>query len=113
MSRILIVEDEKDLLELYSEVLKDAGHNVLEAASGNEGKSLIDSETLSLVITDKNMGKVSGLDVLKHCENVKPNLPVFIITGDSNGKIDFKNPKSRLIRKPFKFTELLSLISEL
>lgn len=111
--KILIIEDEIDLLSLYEEFLSDAGYVVTACKSGDDGISVTKENTFDLIISDKKMGKISGLDVLKHVEDSSPETPFFLVTGDSSDPINFKNPKSMVIQKPFNFSTLLDQIATL
>ena len=67
------------LLEL---VLKPEGYDLLLAASGEEGiKLLSEHAELDLILTDLQLGKLSGLDILEEAKKTRPDIPVLIITG--------------------------------
>ena len=78
---ILIIEDEEKMRRLMDLVLRPEGHRLLHAESGEAGLKLLDEGGIDLVLTDIQMGKVSGLDVLKHATTECPEVPVVIITG--------------------------------
>ena len=78
---ILIIDDEEKMRRLMDLVLRPEGYRLLQAESGEAGVKLIEEGGIDLVLTDIQMGKVSGLDVLKHVTKECPDLPVVVITG--------------------------------
>ena len=68
MLSILIVEDETDLLELYSDLLSKNQRQIETCDSGEKALELIKIKNYDIVISDKKMGQVSGLEILKQVE---------------------------------------------
>lgn len=68
---ILIVEDEKDILELYTSILTNAGYVVIGAVDGEDGLQKAKSEEWDIMLLDIMLPKIDGLGVLKA---VKANL---------------------------------------
>lgn len=65
MKKILIVEDDQFLRELYAEVLKGAGFEVTEAEDGEKGYQLMKKGDYDLVLLDIMLPKIDGLEILK------------------------------------------------
>ena len=78
---ILIIDDEEKMRRLMDLVLRPEGYRLLQAESGEAGIKLIEEGGIDLVLTDIQMGKVSGLDVLAHVTKECPDVPVVVITG--------------------------------
>ena len=78
--RILLVDDDADLLRLLSLRMKTAGYAVSTAASGNEALSVLAMEHPSLVITDLKMDEMDGMALLDAIRRDYPTLPVIILT---------------------------------
>jgi two-component system response regulator HydG len=78
---ILIIDDEEKMRRLMDLVLRSEGYRLLQAESGEAGLKLLDEGGIDLVLTDIQMGKVSGLEVLAHATREYPDLPVVVITG--------------------------------
>ncbi|GMV48708.1 MAG: Regulatory protein AtoC [Nitrospirae bacterium] len=79
---LLIVEDEERMRRLFELVLKPAGYNLLFASSGGEAIHLIQEQgTIDLIITDLQLGGLSGMDVLEAARQHLPDVPVLIVTG--------------------------------
>ena len=82
MGTILIIEDEKGILELLQEVLTLSGHNVDTASDGQEGIHKFDNSSFDLVITDVCMPGTSGHSVVQHIRNSrKKGTPVIGMSG--------------------------------
>jgi DNA-binding NtrC family response regulator len=79
-SRILIVDDEPDMVENLTRILRRAGHRCLRATEGPHGLALLESERPDLLITDLRMPEVDGLDLLRRAHELDPALPVIVIT---------------------------------
>jgi len=78
---ILIIEDEERMRRLMDLVLRPEGHRLLQAESGEAGLKLLDEGGIDLVLSDLQMGRVGGMDVLEHVTKKCPEVPVVIITG--------------------------------
>ena len=78
--RILLVDDDADLLRLLSLRMKAAGYAVSTAASGSEALSVLAMEHPSLVITDLKMDEMDGMALLDAIRRDYPTLPVIILT---------------------------------
>lgn len=109
--KILVVDDEKSIVELYSIFLGSAGHEVIATEFPEKAVEHIKNDTFDLVITDKKMPKITGLDIIKLVEDTKKETPVFLITGDNTDTFDFVNSKSSVYKKPISFEELIDQVS--
>jgi two-component system response regulator FlrC len=77
---ILVVDDEPAMRLLLSSVLKDEGHDVTAAASGEEALQLIATRHYRLVVTDLKMPGISGLELLAQVKRDDPGTAVIILT---------------------------------
>jgi two-component system response regulator FlrC len=77
---ILVVDDEPAMRLLLSSVLKDEGHDVTAAASGEEALQLIAKRHYHLVLTDLKMPGISGLELLKQVKRDDPGTALIILT---------------------------------
>ncbi len=82
--KILIIDDEAEILELLTEVLQEEGYKVVKAGDGMEGLEVFQSETPDLVITDVKMPRKDGLEVLKGIKDSGSDVDVIILTGHSD-----------------------------
>ncbi len=90
MSRILIVEDEPHLLELYIDELKEEGHEVEGYATGEEGLKRLDEFAPEVVVLDiKLENSAGGLEILKEVKSRNKNTRVILNSAYSTYKNDF------------------------
>ncbi len=77
---ILLVDDEEDLLSLWTLRLESAGYNVVTAQCGEEGLAAFAASAPQLVVTDLRMGNMDGLALYEAIRKVNTSIPVLIIT---------------------------------
>lgn len=113
---ILVVDDEEPIREILKEVFELERHRVLTADSVDAALQLLETETVSAVVSDIVMGGLTGMDLLNRIKAEKPALPVIMITGYS-GKY---TPDDALaagadgyFHKPFHNTELAQTIKRI
>jgi len=81
--RILIMEDEKFLRDLYVQILKEEGYEVTEAADGEEGYRHLHEGGFDLILMDIMLPKMTGLDIMKKLKDdpvLKPNGKIIFLT---------------------------------
>lgn len=78
--KILIVEDEKELLSLLSQSFKDQGFNVVTGENGEEGLNLAQKEKPDLIILDILMPKKDGITMAKELVKMGINIPIIFLT---------------------------------
>ncbi len=86
MEKILLIDDEKDIVRVLSLSLKSDGYDVVSALSGKEGIDVFKKESPDIVLTDIKMPGMDGIEVLKEVKSINPEAEVIIITG--HGDID-------------------------
>ncbi|WP_343079002.1 sigma-54 dependent transcriptional regulator [Ostreiculturibacter nitratireducens] len=116
MSDILIVDDERDIRELISDILKDEGFETRLAANSDECMAEINEAPPSLMILDIWLkdSRMDGIDILKTVKRDNPDVPVVIISGHGNIEIAvaaIKQGAYDFIEKPFNIDQLLVVIS--
>jgi len=80
METILIIDDEKSLLDLLTVVFKKEGYAVKSAQTAARGFEILAKEEADLVITDIKMPGADGMDILRYARENLPELPVILIT---------------------------------
>jgi len=78
MAKVLIVDDEESIRELYSEELQDEGYDVILAEDGYKLIDKIENEKPDVVVLDIKMEGFNGLDLLQEIRNKFYNLPVIL-----------------------------------
>lgn len=112
MSTILIIDDEKGILQLMHQALTQYGHNVETADDGQEGIRKFDDGSFDIVITDIRMPGLDGNGVVKHIRNSKrQSVPVIAISGTPwlKKSDDF----DMVLLKPFPVKQLIESIQSL
>ncbi len=115
MSDILIVDDERDIRELISDILKDEGFATRLASNSDETMAEINTEAPALIILDIWLkdSRMDGIDILKTVKRDNPDVPVVIISGHGNIEIAvaaIKQGAYDFIEKPFNIDQLLVVI---
>ena len=111
MNKILLIDDEPDILRVLGISLKADGYDVIPALNGPEGLEAFGREKPPIVITDIKMPGMDGIEVLERIKELEPDTEVIIITG--HGDIDnaiesLKYGASDFINKPVR-DEALSI----
>lgn len=78
---ILCVDDERNALMLRKMVLERAGYSVMTASSAAEALQVISTTPVDLVLSDQLMPGSTGTELAREAKNVRPKLPVVIISG--------------------------------
>ncbi len=107
--RILVVDDEKNMLSILTGILSIMGYEVVSAGSAHEGLNLFLKNPIELVLTDLNMPGMDGWALASHIKKKSPNTPVVLITGSEKEAVDEKLKKScvdSVIFKPFMLEDL-------
>jgi DNA-binding response OmpR family regulator len=119
MARILVIEDEEDIRGLYKRLLKQAGHEVIEAPDGDLGITLYRSEHPDLIITDIIMPGKEGIETIMELRRDFKNVKIIAISGGGQvmpGSVCLqlaeKLGASKTLAKPFSKQELLEAVAE-
>ena len=78
--KILIIDDEADILLILENILTEEGYYVVCASGGDEALELFKSESVDLVITDMSMPKMDGLSVMRRLKKMDEDIEVIILT---------------------------------
>jgi DNA-binding response OmpR family regulator len=78
--RVLVVDDEEVLLQVYPQLLENEGMRATVAGSGEEAVALLRAERFDLLVTDKNMPGMDGLELAAHAREVAPEMAVVMVT---------------------------------
>ena len=78
--KLLWIDDEIDLLQAHILFLSQKGYNVSKAHSGQDAIGLVKEQHLDVVLLDENMPGLTGLEVLDEIKQLKPSLPIIMIT---------------------------------
>jgi len=115
MEKLLIVDDMKSILDLLAVVFQKEGYQVRTCASVAKVFELMEKEDFDLVITDIRMPEVSGMDLLKHLREHRPDIPVIMITAYGSLKQAVEALKMGAVDyivKPFDIEELKITVAQ-
>lgn len=79
--RVLVVDDEEIVRSLLQQIVKEAGYDVVTAASGQEALDKVSRMNINAVFLDVNMPGISGIDVLRELTANWPDICVIMATG--------------------------------
>src|SRR5258706_3073478 len=110
MSRLLVIDDDTDMLEGIGHMLRSAGYTVYPAPSCDEGFTMAPDGAFDVILSDMRMSGISGLDVLRKLREHRVDSVFIIMTGF--GTVDTAVEAMKLgavdfVQKPFFRDELL------
>lgn len=111
--RILVVEDDAVLRDLWVEVFSEAGHDVAGVESVGDARTTLLARRYDVAVLDLHLGSESGLSVATLAAYTNPDCKVIVITGSplfANGELFEMAPAvSAVLRKPVAIDELLAV----
>ncbi|MGI9105940.1 MAG: response regulator [Pyrinomonadaceae bacterium] len=81
--RILVIEDQEDLAELYQSSLRTAGYEVTNAYTGEEGVAEFEANGADAILLDMTLPEMHGTKVLEEIRNQSASVPVVVVTGET------------------------------
>jgi DNA-binding NtrC family response regulator len=84
MATVLLVDDQPEVLRLFSRGLEAAGHRVLTADGVEAAMEIVDTDPPDAVIVDLKMPYINGMGMLYRLRQQHPGMPVAIMTGGEN-----------------------------
>ncbi len=113
---IVITEDDESVKNLVSDVLSEAGHEVITASNGEEAVILISDspDSVDLVVLDVIMPVLGGYEAADRIREIRPDIPLIFCSGykEEQNQKDILE-KSRFLAKPYSMAQLLHTINEL
>lgn len=110
---VLTIEDDAPIRRGVVDALTYAGYTVLEAGDGHEGRQMALRREFDLLLLDMVLPGVLGLDILREVRNVRPTLPVIILSarGEENDRVNgLRLGADDYVVKPFSVSELLARV---
>ena len=114
--KILVIEDEKRVAQYIKKGLELRAHSVDLAYNGEEGFDLAGTEPYELIILDRMLPKLSGIDICRQLRQAKKNSPIIMLTAKTEvgDRVEGLNAGADdYLGKPFSFIELLARINAL
>jgi DNA-binding NtrC family response regulator len=112
-SRILVVDDEQEVCQMTARLLEKEGLIPLQAYDGKSALQKVRLESPEVVLTDKVLPDVDGLDLLRRMKDLDEDLPVVVMTGHAGitGAVEAIHAAAHdYLQKPFQARDLLCII---
>jgi len=110
---ILVVEDDRDTLDGWVELLRRAGYRATGAATFEEGRRALQSPP-DLLITDIRLGAYNGLQLVVNARSAYPHLPIIVLTGYHDVVLQSETERLDAVymRKPVGGEQMLASIAQ-
>jgi DNA-binding response OmpR family regulator len=112
--RILVVEDNEDILELYAIILTSRNYEVLGKENSDNVDAAIRNFSPSVIILDMLLSELSGLDICRQLKNnpETTHIPIIMVSAHASGKEKCKEAGADFfVAKPFDMMEFLNTIA--
>jgi DNA-binding response OmpR family regulator len=113
LAKILLVEDEIEILDAITEYLEREGYAVTRAVDGAEALRSVQNERPDLVLLDVGLPGLSGLEVLRRLREDHPRVPVVMLTGlndEAQARRTLQMGAVDYVRKPFDLGHLSRVV---
>ena len=111
--RILVVDDDSDLRQLYADALARPGYHIDAVEDGAAGWEALQVNNYNLLITEHSLPRLTGVELVKKLRAARMDLPVIMATGRLPTEALAQNPSLQLaavLPKPFSVAELLETV---
>ncbi|BCR04361.1 hypothetical protein DESUT3_14300 [Desulfuromonas versatilis] len=111
--RVLVVDDNEGILEVFREILEDEGYEVVTAGSGEQALALFETDPFPVVISDVIMPGMSGMDLLQRIKSLRQETEIVIMTSQSDLTPSIKALRQGAfdyLGKPFEDIEIIPLV---
>lgn len=116
MKQILVVDDEKNIRQLFQEELIDEGYQVAVADSGKEALAKLAQRKPDLMIVDIRMPEMTGLELLQEIRRSHKDIPIIVCTALRALQDDYtiwESQVSAFLAKPVDLDELKAKVAEI
>ncbi|MCK9426840.1 MAG: response regulator [Ignavibacteriaceae bacterium] len=113
MQKILIVDDDKDMCNIISTILKQEGYKIFKAYDGKQAIREISIKNYNLVILDYRLPNMDGIEVLQKIRNMGLSINVIMISAYGNDSIKLKAKElgvDQFLDKPFNLSKLFKVV---
>lgn len=112
--RILVADDEQDVLQFTKNFLERKGHKVDTAVDGKEAIGLIEEKDYGIVFLDENMPELTGLEVVERIKKIGLMVKIVLITGYAAIKEDLARlvGVDEYVQKPIDLEKILCIVEK-
>ena len=108
---VLFVDDDRDVLDMYSALLENSNYRIFRAASGTEAVTMMDQHQFDCIITDLKMPDGNGLKVRDAA--MEREIPLIIVTGYQGSYKTILDAKDVVLEKPVRRQDLINTIEKI
>jgi DNA-binding response OmpR family regulator len=116
VARILVVDDDEQMLDMITMVLSAKGHVVAVATDGHHAIQYHRAEPVELIVTDMVMPEMDGLEVARELRRISPDVPLIAMSGSGFSEVYLEAAKMlgarNILPKPFPLVQLVALVEE-
>jgi len=115
MSKILICDDEQEILDITRLILEDSGHKVLATVNSNTVASLVEKEQPDVLLIDLWMPGMSGDQVVRQLRKNESlsHIPIIVISASKEGKeIAYAAGADDFLEKPYDIDALVAIVEK-
>jgi DNA-binding response OmpR family regulator len=114
MAKILVIDDDRMMRELYEAILTRSGYEVVLAENGAIGLASL-GQRPDLIVVDLQMGDLNGYEFMKQLRSLDGQgaTPVIASSGLATGEFALRAGADRFLQKPFHGHELVAIVEEL
>jgi CheY-like chemotaxis protein len=116
VERIVVVDDEPEVRQVVTRLLRRLGHDVVEAENGFTGLSLLEQHQATVLVTDMVMPGMGGAELGRLALSSHPHLRVLYVSGYTGEEMQLAGharPRERFLAKPFTAHELIGALEDL
>lgn len=113
--RLLLIDDNKNILDGLVKILKGEGYRVSGVLSGHDALKLLSEKSFDIIITDMNMSGMSGLTLIREVRKRHTPIAIVVITGSKSVKTAVEAMKYGVddyLMKPLDVNELIQVLKK-
>ena len=113
MQRVLVVDDQPDVLRTLAQLVASGGYDVVTRTRFDEARQFIDDTPPDILVTDVRLGAFNGLQLALHMRNVRPEAPIVVLSAYDDAMIRDESERigARWLSKPVTRRQLLDSLS--
>ena len=115
-AKILVVEDDPNMLSALGSVLQSQGYEVVTANCAEDAVALSAAQQFDLIVTDIRMGEVDGLQALEKARQVQPEVGALVVSGYASEEETLRAVQLNVggyLKKPFKMRDFLDQVQQI
>ena len=111
--KILLVDDEEDMVDLLKSTFDGLGHETETAYSGDEALEKFSTIEVDAVLTDYSMPDMNGVELAKELKKIRNNIKVILYTGYESIELEDRNFFFKIFQKPVLSLDIAKMVEEI